>query len=227
MKPFNFIPISLAAAIALTSFPGSARAQTFEPPSDPSPGNTTGGASRTGSCFSGGSLMPLAPNADRYFTAAERPTLFVYVPELGAGTSQLFFSIQDEMANQVYETVVPIESGDRVVPLSVPDDAPALEAGRTYRWFASAMCHGELDPDSPVVAALIERLDEGVASSPTDTPTLAEIERLRSAGAWYDAVSAAARLRHEQPHNSEVEAVWQELLNTAGLDSIASKSIAQ
>ncbi len=206
---------------------------TFNPPGKGQPRNTAGGASRDGNpCLQAAVLStqcvtPLTPGANNGLTLAERPTFYLYVPETSA--REIFFALKDEHNHHHYQTRIPVTGGEgAVLAFSLPDDAPALEIGSTYRWTFILIDQNGLKPDSPGVEGEIRRVEANsltqVGAQGAD-PTLELAQQYGSAGIWYEMMTTLALLRESNPQDPTVMATWTEVLSSVGLAEIANKPI--
>ncbi len=211
------------SSITTRSTPGIAAKVTFRPPGDRAPKTSSGAASRDASaCIAnqtGAAVTPLLPTTNIGLTMAERPTVFVYVPQTNA--KKAFFSIQDEESNHIYESSVSLLQKPGVVEVKLPEDAPGLKIGKNYKWSLVMICTADLEPDSPFVSAWVRR----VKAHPVNNwdATLESASLLAQIGIWYDTLSTLAQLRRNQPNNQAALASWQELLESVGLNAIAKR----
>ncbi len=214
--------------------PGAIAQVTFNPPGKGQPRNTAGGASRDGnSCvqepqLSSGCVTPLTPEADQGLTVAARPTFYVYVPQTSA--RELFFALKDENNQHHYQTNIPVPEGEgAVMAIALPDDAPPLEIGQTYRWTFILIDETGLKPDSPGVQGDIRRVEANslTPGSQQADPTLELAQEYGTAGIWYEMMSTLGQLRQSSPNDPTILASWTGLLASVGLEEIASKPITQ
>ena len=204
---------------------------TFDPPEEGEPKDTSGGASRDGGTCPQDSkaLKPyvtlLMPATNHGLTAKEHPTFFVYVPQTSA--QKAFFSLQDENNNHHYQTSLPITGKPGVVSFRLPADAPALKIGTNYKWSFVLMCKNVLRPDSPRVEGRIRRMEPNPAliSQIKNAAPLERAALLGSDGIWYDTLAVLAELRRSQPDDLTLVATWEKLLNSVGLNAIATKPL--
>lgn len=203
---------------------------TFEPPAAGKPDDTAGGASRSGGCLQaitniGGCMVPLMPQTKDGLTTTERPTFFVYVADSAA--KELFFSLRDESDNAVYQTKIPINGQTGIVSVKLPDNAPALEVGKTYQWAFIMVGDQGLRPDSPGVRGEVRRVE----LNPELKSELAQVEPLDRAalygknGIWFDTVQTLAEARRQQPNDTTLTDDWQSLLKSVGLEAIATQPL--
>lgn len=206
---------------------------TFNPPGKGQPRNTAGGASRDANpclqatVLSTHCVTPLTPGVNSGLTVAERPTFYLYVPETSA--REIFFALKDEDNNHHYQTKIPVTGGEgAVLAFSLPDDAPALEIGTTYRWTFILIDENGLKPDSPGVEGDIRRVEANslnqVGVQPAD-PTLELAQEYGNAGIWYEMMTTLALLRESNPQDPTVMATWTEVLSSVGLEEIANKPL--
>ena len=210
---------------------GSAAAVTFSTPDGVSgtPNTqTTGGASRSGgSCspaqVADGEAIGLLPSHETVFTARAHPTIYVYVPPMTARTAT--FTIQDEN----YETAIALEvdlpADGGIVAVSVPETAPELETGKTYKWLFEVGCFGQYDPNNPTVEGTVTRKDEVMAALPSEA--IARARAYSEAGYWYEALAALAEARQSQPDDDRIATHWHELLASVGLEAVATENFAE
>ena len=235
---FNLLRLTLAIAFSL-SFGGVLQAQpkltsnpikvTFEPPKSGQPINTVGGATRGEQCFQDAelpkpALKSLAPANYQGLTVAARPTLFVHVPQTTA--QEAFFSLQDEQG-QYYQTILPLPDQSGIMSIQLPEAAPALEVGKSYKWHFVVMCDNSLKPDSPLVEGYIQRInpESALFSQLEELSPLERAAQYGKAGIWHETLTILAQLKKSQPDNSNVAANWEELLTTVGLETIANQPL--
>lgn len=210
--------------ILIASMPSEA--VMFRSPGKPAPSQSVGGASR-GECFSENRTIDyksLLPKQEVGLTIAERPTLFVYVPQTSA--EQVLLTIRNGEDNSIhYRTYLPLTVNGGVVSITIPEDSPALELEKDYIWSLQIVCH-EDDPAHPETIGWIRRVTiENTSVSPTEPASLEKVSELAYEGIWYDALSNLASLRQAQPEDQVLISDWQELLTSAGLDDLATQPL--
>ena len=213
------------------NLPGSAIAQvTFDPPGDAQPTDTAGGASRGNGCPQevtnvGGCVVPLMPTTQTGLTVAERPTFLAYIPETAA--KELFFSLVDDNNQNHYQTKIALNGKSGIVSFQLPETAPALETGKNYKWTFIIIGEQGLRPDSPGVQGSIRRVQPNSAlASQLDHKALVERAALYGKnGIWYDTVANLAEARRSQPNDPNLAVTWQKLLNSVGLQDIATQPL--
>lgn len=222
---------------------GSSRGLTFDPPGDPAPRQTAGGSSRgivtfdppgdpapqqtVGSSSRGEDkwVTALVPQTNHGRTTAERPTFFIYLPEIPV--RQGFFSIQDEHRNGLYQTYIEIPENRGIISFTLPDDAPPLEVGKDYEWHFVAIEGVKLRPDSPEISGWIKRVEPSaeVKTIARSGVSLELATAYGQQGIWYDTLSTLVELKHLQPENRNLNSEWAELLEQVGLAAIAANPV--
>jgi Domain of Unknown Function (DUF928) len=201
---------------------GASRGGFFTPPADnPAPRRAAGGAARGDSAEPTiTAMMGLMPQSFYGTTVSERPTILVYLPDSEA--QEVIFSLKDEASTLQYSVTLPV-SGAGVYALQMPPDAPVLEVGKNYHWFAALILDDGLTPGSPFVDGWIKRIEVSaqLSDSLEQGDPLANAAALGAAGVWYDSVAKLASLRSAQPQNEAIAHHWSELLTSVGLQDIS------
>lgn len=204
---------------------------TFDPPGEGTPSDTAGGASRGGcpddSPAINPPITPLKPVKHSGLTVAEHPTFFVYVPQTVA--QKAVFILKDEQEDYFYQKTISIPRTAGVVSFRLPDDAPAIESGKTYNWSFIMMCGQSIGPSSPMAEGQIQRIEP----KPELLGQLNNLSPLERAalygknGLWYDTLASLAEQMRSQPNDSTLISTWEKLLQSVGLDTIATKPLLQ
>lgn len=227
--------LSMIGAVALLSlmpsisFGQSQVATTFNPPADkPTPKRVAGGSSRegdrctTGSRQDGPSLTAILPISQFGTTIVERPVIFVYLPD--GQTKEGFFSLKDQNSRTLYEMNVSLDTTGGVLPIQLPEDAPILEIGEDYQWYFVLKCSARFHPSNPFVEGWIRRveMDPSLGLHQDSVQSLIDVDSYGAAGIWYDTLRILADLQYRQPTDSSLTASWSQLLDSVGLEEIAS-----
>ncbi|MGK7903328.1 MAG: DUF928 domain-containing protein [Hormoscilla sp.] len=172
-------------------------------------------------------VIPLIPSTKMGHTVAGHPTIFVYVPHIGA--KQVFFSLQDENRNHHYQTSFEIAGKGGVVSFTLPKEAPALEKGKNYIWHFVMVEKGEImRPDSYEVSGWIKRVDAPTEDKQKTSMTAIDRAVLYGKlGVWYETLEVLASARLAQPGNATLVKEWEDLLKQVGLEAVASQPIAE
>ena len=193
----------------------------FGAPGDAAPRNSVGGGVRGDEPPAMAALLPSTKNGR---TVSAHPTFFVYLPP--TLSKEVFFSVQDEQGNNLYQTRRKISGQGGIISVTLPENAPALETGKNYVWFfAPILPDGILRPDNYVVTGWVKRVEANVGSdrqSPVEQATA-----YGKAGIWYDTLKILATAQRSQPNNANLTKEWKELLEQVGLNAIATQPLAE
>ncbi len=209
----------------------------YEPdPNIGKPGRREGGGSR-GPCVKNSpnyQLTSLVPANNFGTTLAEYPTFFVYVPTIEEEEKpQLEFALKTENDRVIYKTNFTIARSPGIVSVSLPANLPRLEENKNYKWSFTLICNPE-DPSDKSGNSWVEGSIRRVRLSPTIVQQLEGVALPRdrvvaywTAGIWFDALSTLAELRRATPSDPTLEKDWKNLLQSVGLETIASEPLLQ
>lgn len=169
-------------------------------------------------------LMALVPGNQVGITWAERPTVWVYVPETSA--RQMVLSVKAEGGQQHSQRFILITGEAGIVGVQFDQNSPSLEVGKTYQWVVVLVCGDRPSPNDPFVTAWIQRV------APAQVPNNQQSAVERAAwygkqGAWYDALTALAEMRRSQPEDPALAKIWADFLSqpSVGLEAIANEPV--
>lgn len=114
-----------------------------------------------------------------------------------------------------------------IIGIAVPQNAPELQTGETYKWSVSLVCNNKRPSANPLFYSWIER----VPTSPELSKKLAQLQpkndsapevRQRAliygqAGLWYDTLAEFDRAMAIAPQDLSLKADFNSLLNQAGI----------
>ena len=204
-----------------TSVGGGTRAKVkFALPDRSRRPKTSVGSGSRGSDFP---LTALLPTTNHGRTISARPTIFAYLPPLGA--EDVFFSLQDQEGHSHYHTTLRVPATGGIIGVTLPPTALALETGKNYLWyFAPIEPGGILRPDNLAVAGWVKRVETNL-NRPVSSPIQLATE-YAGAGIWYDTLNVLAQAQQSQPGNLPLKTEWQDLLAQVGLDKFSAEPIA-
>jgi Domain of Unknown Function (DUF928) len=189
------------------------------------PGRRISAASRTGSCVKKG-LRPIAllPETDPQLTTTDRPTFLIYVPQNSAQALEFVLQQDDTSDQPLYKTTLKPSTQPGIVSVSFPPNAniPSLETGKEYSWSFSIICDAQNRDKDFAVAGVIKRVQPDPSLS-MQLQTAQPRERASlyaTFGFWQDTVATLADLRRSYPRDSAIEADWEDLLKSVGLQEI-------
>ena len=214
---------------------GASRGDLFTPAdSQRAPQQAAGGASRVGTYYLNPSMVgadgpaamiALTPQSYYGTTVSERPMFLVYLPASNA--AEAVFSLKDAAGNLQYQMTVPVAGAVGVVPIQLPEDAPALEIGEDYQWLVALKVDGQLGPSTPYVDGWIQRIqpNDELATALQEGDALEQATALGQNGVWYDCVAILASLYATEAADTTLTHQWAELLSSVGLEAIETAPV--
>ncbi|MBD2180513.1 DUF928 domain-containing protein [Planktothrix sp. FACHB-1355] len=222
----------------------------YEPdPSIGKPGRREGGGTRGPCAFSrdpGKTLTALVPviqrkagNSDTKTVAfgatiEGSPTFFFYVPPTAAQRAD--FSLQDKNDQNIYQTTFSITGDPGIVSVTLPSFANSgfLESKKDYFWSFALSCNSKAEDSSDRSGVLaVNGWIQRVQANPDLAQKLGQatlrdkVALYTKAGIWYDALHSLAELRRSSPNDASLSGAWTNLLQSAGLDKLASEGLGQ
>ena len=163
------------------------------------------------------SLMLLVPPTNFGLTIAERPKLWIDLPETSA--RQVVLSIREEGTTHHSKTSIPITGESGIISLQPSLDSPSLEVGKTYQWSVVLVCGEKPGPNDPALETWVRRVD-----SPEPINQGSALEQAAwygEQGIWYDALTSLIQARRSQRNNQDLIDIWADFLESGGLKAIA------
>ncbi|GET36668.1 DUF928 domain-containing protein [Microseira wollei] len=250
LATFISSPLQVRSQVA-RSVSNSVVAQVRFPPGDGAPtGRRRGGTSRDGCPELNKPLTALVLGKETWklvngknvldesksflaLTVADRPTFWVYVPELPANLRAGEFVLQVSQngeENDVYRTPLTLPEKSGVISLSLPPNPQySLEIGKKYHWYFKVYCgNPQQTSDNFYVDVWVER----VALTPELESQLkaaqsSEYIAYAANNIWYDALTNLADLRRTDAGNARLVQDWANLLIGVGLEDLAQEPIVQ
>jgi len=218
-----FLLVPPSAAIADITNPQI----TFKPPVDDSkPQQTALGGRRTTdkkcrqnteSNASQAGLTPLVPRNGKGSTTSAHPTFWIYLPETTA--NNIILSVMEEQSNggikHHAQSSFPISPQPGLISLKLPDEAPSLEVGKTYKWAVILVCGKNPHPNDPIIEARIERINTSIPNQ-RENPIKKAIW-FGQQGIWYDFLESFVQAKQANPNNQSVKTDWKNTLQSLGL----------
>lgn len=200
--------------------------ESFNPPSQGTPGSAATGGSRGCGWQPGQKLLsPLVPADAMAFTVSSHPTFFWYVPEKSSlddnssnGSATLRFVLIDENQNIVYQKKLLAPSAGIMSHQLSPESAPLAE-NKQYHWLVTMVCDTEDASADPLIDGWVERIPiseelqaELDNATESDRPSI-----YARSGIWHEALSSLAQLRQQNPEDETILARWSEFLRSVSL----------
>ncbi|NES22591.1 MAG: DUF928 domain-containing protein [Symploca sp. SIO3E6] len=207
----------------------------YEPPSDIGrPRRTKDATTRSlsGSCnYDGKPLTALLPPNQLGVTAAEYPTLFVYLPSFGTESLPMpvEFVLEDRSGKEIYQVTFPTNGMSGIVALGLPTRAglSPLQVDQDYYWRFTVICNEDERSQDIVIGGAVRRVEleaefknQLMVASPEE-----QVQLYAAAGIWHDALSTLFQLRRDQPTDLKLAADWEKLLQAVELGDIAQEPI--
>ena len=190
------------------------------------PGQTTAPSTSTGGGVRGKNipLTALIPSTQIGRTASARPTIYAFLPALGA--QEVFFSLQDREGNSHYHAVLNVPTEGGVIGITLPESMPELALGMDYLWyFAPIEPGGFLRPDNYAVTGWVVRVEADVDREQSATSPVQLATAYATAGIWYDTLQTLVTAQAGDPNNATLTGEWRDLLEQVGLADIAEQPI--
>lgn len=163
-------------------------------------------------------------------TTAERPTFWFYVPYVPKNINSVKFVLLDEKDNLVTKEPIPITLSNTpgVISVSFPSTEKPLLIGQYYHWYFLIDCNPQSLSDDIAVEGLVQRIalkDDFRRRLQTATPRQ-RVALYAQAGIWQDAVTTLGELRRAKLQDAALVADWKDLLESVGLENIATEAIS-
>ncbi len=208
----------------------------FKPPSDDKkPDQTAEAGSRNpipclqgttsttlmNSSSSQNSLIPLIPTTNLGLTIAEKPKLWIYLPETSA--RQVVFSIREEGTIHHSKTLIPITGTSGIISLQPNQDSLPLKIGKNYKLSVVLVCGEKPTPNDPASDVWVRRVD--FPDLINQGSALEQAAWYGKQGIWYDALNSLIQARQSQPQNQDLIGIWTNFLESEGLKDIANEPV--
>lgn len=188
----------------------------FDPPDRGLPGQRRGGGTRTDdACVvsQGTPLTTLVPRSNLGLTQEPYPTLFWYMPEHQASLVEVgVYAVDDRFEPQtlLFQTQFHSSGQSGIASLQLPPTLglEPLQAGQTYSWYVSLVCHPDDRLKDVVASGWLEEMNP-VSPGPESlqaTPSLDRAKELAQQGIWYDSLATLTQLICDPRHPNQGEA---------------------
>ncbi|HAX76954.1 MAG TPA: hypothetical protein DCY88_14230 [Cyanobacteria bacterium UBA11372] len=163
-------------------------------------------------------------------TVANRPTFWVYVPELPENMRVGEFVLQDSAGEDIYRTLLTLPDKPGIISISLPQNSQyALETGKKYYWYFKLYCG---DPQQTSDYYYVDAWIERVALTPELESQLKaakprEYIAYAANNFWYDALTNLADLRRTDGSNARLIQEWIDILTKLDLQDLAQEPIVQ
>lgn len=202
----------------------------FVLPNRGAPGQRDAAATRGNlSCPSGDKppLTALVPSTNLGLTVTEHPTFWFYVPYTLTPKHSIEFVLKDGK-KYVYKTKFPgMGTPPGVVSLRLPSTV-SLEADKDYDWYFLIYCDLQNKNKFVFVNGSVRRVKRSDLKSQLQSATPQQRLTLYATnGIWYEALTNLAERMRAYPQDDKLNDDWAGLLQSVGLEAIATESIIQ
>lgn len=219
-------------ALPLDLFSLSAQAQSrrvrYVPPSNlDAPKVSSSGITRS-ACQEGESICLIALLPDLQLdsrpiplTISERPTIYFLSPKFDDKASFEIREVEGLRTKFIYRKTFPLKVEAGVIAFKMPNDAPILEIGKSYRFELNS--NGSDFDAKKNVRGYIRRVSPSQKLVDQLKNTFKPIDRAAlyaQEGIWFEAIQTLEEAQRTVPSNPEVTEEWISLLSSAKLDRV-------
>ncbi len=170
-------------------------------------------------------LMALIPDKTIGINASATPKLFFYVPEV-KNQRTLEFVLRNEQDELMYEAFLST-AGDGIMSVEIPRDVSSnlLQNDQNYHWYLSMICDRQQRSRDIVVEGWMrqESIDLATQEQLDFASSTEQAEVYNKQGFWYDALSVLAESKEGASDQPMVRQKWSEMLESVGLEELASE----
>ncbi|MEM9217178.1 MAG: DUF928 domain-containing protein [Cyanobacteria bacterium P01_F01_bin.150] len=189
------------------------------------PGRRVGGGSR-GECPSNGPFVALSPESHLIKTANANPTLYFLLPNSNQPL-QLELVIKSREGDTVVNTVFEAISNDGISGVVLPERTVSLELEQDYKWYLSIICDANHSSraQNPIVFGWMRRVADPSTVTEMDTEDVTQmVQEYQEAELWQETISTLIQSQSTQTSDSELVALWGELLEAEGLSQVLANA---
>ncbi|MEG4497770.1 DUF928 domain-containing protein [Microcoleus sp. F10-C6] len=200
----------------------------FKPPDVTAPDNRQGGTHRGCQLRKGLSITPLIPESNIGLTLTESPTFFVYVSQPAAQIE--FILLNEDESEVVYETTLKNDKAGIVgVSLSEKGKTQNIEVGKRYVWSFALACDPLERSGDYIVKGWMQRIEPqaNLKNDLANPDPMAKVIAYAKNGIWYETLATLAEMRSLAPDDARLTTEWTKLLQSQGLESIATQPLVQ
>jgi hypothetical protein len=185
----------------------------YRPPNRGAPGTSGTGGSRPGCPEMVKPIAAIAPLKSNWGeTISPRPTLWFYQPYQG---DAIELNLIDETTQtSVFKQIYKSNSKPGIIPLKIPETAPALKINQIYRWQINFICNGKTPQSYDVSGMIVRReMSQSLNCRLKRAKPENRISLLAAQGLWFDTVNEMALMMRSLPKDGVVQQNWRSLLS--------------
>jgi Domain of Unknown Function (DUF928) len=171
-------------------------------------------------------LTALMPDTSAGLTLAKSPTFWFFVPYTLTSDYSVEFVLKDNQDNTIYNSKAAGKGTPAgIVNLRLPPTV-VLEAGKDYHWYYLVYCDAQNQDKFVYVNGAVRRVERPdlerklAAASPGD-----RIVHYEAEGIWHEALTEHAERLSASPQDTKTRQNWASLLNSVGLEEVASEPL--
>lgn len=170
-------------------------------------------------------LVALIPQEIVDINASTSTKLFFYVPKIKKQKT-LEFVLRNEKDELMYEAFMTTK-GEGIMSVDIPTDIQAdlTQKDTNYHWYLSMICNSKQRSRDIVVEGWMRNspMDVAIQQELDTVDSVAQADMYYQEGFWYDALSVLASDRFSETDKPIIRAKWSELLESIGLEELASE----
>lgn len=161
-------------------------------------------------------------------TASGQPSFWFYVPFEPGNPEEIEFTLIDENEDTVYEQRFVVSDTPGIVQIHVSDEQFTLVEDKLYRWVFSAICDPDNRSGDITINGWIKRvpLDESLEELQGTVPSMQSFEAFSNEKLWHESLTILMTLKTNQPENTAIQDLWNEILVDIRLDDLADAPIS-
>jgi hypothetical protein len=170
-------------------------------------------------------LAPEYPSSQLVFglTTQTRPTFWFYVP---LKSDSVYAKLVLEDGNNQTIHKIPLTETPGIVSVSLPSTSSELKIHKRYRWYFNIYCKQDnqfltsVEGDVQLLALAPNVQKELDKATPQQ-----RVNIYAANGIWYEALTTLANLRRISPQDTKLASKWASLLESVGLQNLATEPI--
>jgi hypothetical protein len=172
-------------------------------------------------------LTALVPEMSAGLTLSQSPAFWFYLPYTLTSNQSIEFVLKDDQDRYIHKTELSsTEVSPGVIRLSLPSTV-ALEPNSNYHWYFVVHCNPQNQNRIVYANGLIRRVERPRLTQQLKSVSPQERTQLyANEGIWYDALTNLGDRLLVSPKNSQLKQDWTGLLQTVGLENLASEPFA-
>ena len=191
------------------------------------PGQQTAGDNRGNCTHAEDSLTAIIPTSNWGQTLVKHPSFWFYVPYKSQEVKQAEFVLQDRGRKTIFSSPIQLQQTPGYNKFSVPETAPILEVGQSYRWYIKLYCDCQVSSADNSLSTAVPLFVQGwVERVPLNSNLYLKLRNspkrsyqvYGSNGVWYDAVNELLSRHLLDPDNQTLQQDWLKFTQAKGVN---------